>query len=139
MVMRTINAMIFAASLVTGIASAAYAGSVTVEGGTLTQEPRASDKFALRSSQTGEMCVTVCNGGPYFDTSFGATIKSSTTGAKTSVFAPVGGCATTCVANSQRASIFIFCNESLSECDDVYSAEFTCPGEIVKFTQEGNE
>ncbi len=132
----TIHAVMFAASLVFGIASA-DAGSRTIEG-TLVQEPKASDKFALRSSQTGDICVQICNAGPIFDTSFGVTIKSKT-GAKASVFAPVGGCATACVSNSQRATVFIFCDESVSDCDDVYSAEFTCPGELVKLTQEGNE
>lgn len=132
----TIHVMMLAASLVFGIASS-DAGSRTIEG-TLVQEPRASDKFALRSSQTGDICVQICNAGPIFDTSFGVTIKSKT-GAKASVFAPVGGCAIACVSNSQRATVFIFCDESVSDCDDVYSAEFTCPGELVKLTQEGNE
>ena len=132
----TINAMIFAATVVIGIASA-YGGSRTIEG-TLVQEPRASDKFALRSSQAGDICVQICNAGPIFDTSFGVTIKSKTN-AKASVFAPVGGCETACVPNSQRATIFIFCDESVSDCDDAYSAEFTCQGDLVKLTQEGNE
>ena len=94
----TIHALMFTASLMVGIPSA-DAGSRTIEG-TLVQEPKASDKFALRSSQAGDICVQVCNAGPIFDTSFGVTVKSKS-GAKASVFAPVGGCATACVSTPE--------------------------------------
>ena len=135
--MITTHRILLTAILLVGMASAAYAESAIIEG-TLVQEPKASDKFALRASADGDICVRVYDVGPSFDTSFGVKIKSKT-GAQANALAAVGGCATACVENSRRATIFIFCDERLSSCDDVYRAEFSCEGDLVKLTQEGNE